>query len=432
MYNTINSVLYAIGRIFWAAFFCALPCLSHAAAWQLEPSIALEGSYQDNARLKVDKADQDEIYSAQLSPTLQLARYADLTTLTGLIRLDFIKDWGDTERLSDDVPRRIVSGFALTRKGERSNLNLRGRYFKDSIFRAVNASALDTGLVEDPEVPPTPGSVDEGFGEDVKRQRIDVRPSFTYKLTERWQMGLGYQFLSTFFDNPDDLPDSRKSADFSRHGIAGRLSAPFTEKDKLVSFLAASRFQSEKRFEGDQERTTDNYQLQVGLRHEFDETMSFTLTAGGRYTVFDVSGGNAGQDSETSDTGYVARLNAFKKTGLTTFDVNLEHNLSPSGVGDQVLNDELNFEIVRKLTEFVSVSLFTRVFQNESIGSQKSSSNRRSLLVQPSLSWTLAEAWSLVASYEYQRQKDFGEPDSAEGNSAFLTLIYKPPTELGK
>lgn len=432
MYNTRNLVLNTIGRLFWSACFCLLPYLSHAAAWQFEPAIALQGSYEDNARLKVDKADQDEIYSAQLSPTLQLARYADLTTLTGLIRLDFIKDWGDTERLSDDVPRRIISGFVLTQKGERSNLNFRGRYFKDSIFRAANTSAVDTSLVEDPDVPSTPGSVDEGFGEDVKRQRIDIRPSFTYNLTERWQMGLGYQFLRTFFDNPDDLPDNRKSADFSRHGIFGTVSVPITEKNKLVSFLAASRFQSEKRFEGDQERTTDNYQLQAGLRHDFDETMSFTLTAGGRYTVFDISGGNGGQNDETSDTGYVARLNAFKKTGFTTFDVNLEHNLSPSGVGDQVLNDELNFKIVHKLTEFISASLFTRVFQNESIGTQKSKSNRRSLSVDPSLSWTLAEAWSLVATYEYQRQKDFGEPKSAEGNSVFLTLIYQPPTELGK
>jgi lipopolysaccharide assembly outer membrane protein LptD (OstA) len=315
----------------------------------------------------------------------------------------------------------------LTRKGELSRLNLRGRYFKDSIFRAVNTSGVD-----DPEQPPTPGSVDEGFGDDVNRQRIDIRPSFTYALTERWQMGLGYQFLRTFYDNPNSIPDNRKLADFDRHTINGRVSVPITEKNKLVSILSVSRFNSEKRFEGDQERTTDNYQLQAGLRHDFDETMSFTLTAGGRYTVFDVSGVNGVQKDRTSDTGYVARLNAFKKTGLTTFDVNLEHNLSPSGVGDQVLNDELNFKIVRKLTEFISVSLFTRIFQNESIGSKKSASNRRSLRVDPSLSWTLAEAWSLVATYRYQRQKDFGEPDPAEGNSAFLTLVYQPPSELGK
>jgi lipopolysaccharide assembly outer membrane protein LptD (OstA) len=427
MYNTINSVSYAFGRVFWAAFYCAVPCLSHAAAWQLEPSIALEGSYQDNARLKVDKADQDKIYSASLSPTLKLARFTDLTTLDGVISLDFIKDWGDIGRLSDKVPRRILSGFSLTRKGELSRLNLRGRYIKDTIFRAANTSEVD-----DPEQPPTPGSVDEGFGDDVNRQRIDIRPSFTYALTERWQMGLGYQFLRTFFDNPNSLDPRRRLSDFDRHTINGRVSVPITEKNKLVSILSVSRFDSENRFEGDQERTTDNYALQAGLRHDFDETMSFTLTAGGRYTVFDVTGGGGEQNDQMNDTGYVARLNAFKKTGFTTFDANLEHNLSPSGVGDQVVTDELNFKIVRNLTEFISVSLFTRIFQNESIESETSQGNRRSLRMEPSLSWTLAEAWSLVATYRYQRQKDFGEPDPAEGNSAFLTLIYQPPSELGK
>lgn len=447
MHNTINSVSNiisntisasnAIGRLFWIVCFCALPYLSHAAAWQLKPEIALEGSYQDNARLKVDKADQDELYSASLQPTLTLGRYTDLTTLDGFIGLDFIKDWGDTGRLSDSVPRRILSGFSLTRKGELSRLNLRGRYFKDSIFRAANTTEED-----DPEQPPTSGAVDEGFGdEDVKRQRIDIRPSFAYDITERLQVVLGYQFLQTIHDNPSSLVETRRLADFDRHSVNGRVSVPITEKNKLVSILSASRFDSEKRFEGDQERTTDNYELQAGLQHNFDETTSFTLTLGGRYTVFDVAQPRADNvNSEKSDTGFVSRLNAIKKTGLTTFNANLERKLSPSGVGDQVESYELNFNIARKLTEFTSVSFFAEFIDSEKLlnDGQENVSNRSSFRVEPSLRWTLTESWSLAATYRYERQKDFGDvnspesPDTAQGNSAFLTLLYQPISELGK
>ena len=418
---TLNSMSSAIRKLYCMvlACCCMLPSLSYSAAWQFEPAIALQGSYDDNARLDPDV--EDSVYGAKLSPTLQLARYTDITTLNGFLRLDFNKYWGDTDDFS--AKDNQLAGLSVIRKIERGRLGLRGTFKRDTVLRSVEFP--DEGVDDDLIVPPDPSVDDNSTRENIRRYRYDVNPTMTYDLTERWQVGLGYRYQNTFYGKNDTNNDGEDDLfDFDRHAINGRVSVPVTEKNKLVSTLLVSRYDS------DSNRTTDNFELQTGLRHEFDETTNVTLTLGGRYTRFDDDDNNSGSDSST---GWVARLAALKTTGLTTFDGSLERKLSPSGVGDEVETDELRFNAKRQLTEFISFALSTRLFENETIGSVKTrNNNRRFLSVQPALIWTLTESWSVSTAYRYRRQKDFDEPDSASSNAVFLTLLYKPLTELGK
>ncbi len=412
----IISMSSAIRSVYLAMLVCCymMPSLSYSAAWQFEPAIALRGLYDDNIRLEID--DEDKVTTATLSPTLTLARYTDLTTLNGFFRYDLNESWGDTDNWNDK--NNWLAGTSITTRGERSRLGLRTTFKQDTLLRSLRAPV-------DPDEPPVQvpdESVDDGsVRSNIRRNRIDVRPSFTYDLTERWQLGLGYRYQYTFYGENDTNDDGRDDLfDFDKHTIKGLVSVPITEKNFIVSTLLFSRFDS------DSSRTTDNFELQAGLRHEFDETTDIVLTLGGRHTELD------DRNRDDTSTGWVARLAGSKTTGLTTFSGSVERKLSPSGSGDEVETDEGNFNITRQLTEFISLSLRTRIFENESIRSARSNNNRRFLLLEPSFLWTLTEAWSISAGYRYRRQKDFGEPRSADSNAAFLTLLYQPLTELGK
>jgi hypothetical protein len=208
--------------------------------------------------------------------------------------------------------------------------------------------------------------------------------------------------------------------DYRQGGLRLDYSRKLTEKDNLIALAQASRFDS------DSGQTTDNYEIQAGYQYAFSETTKAGFTAGGRYTVFD----NPGPGEDGTNTGWVARLQASKITGQARFDVRLERNLSPSGVGNLVETDEVNANMSYQLAERWSFALRTRLFQNENIENPQSGSNRRYFQILPALTYRITPDWRVEAAYRYVRQKRFNEPESADSNTIFLNFRWTKLTPI--
>ena len=382
------------------------PTAVWAQAWQLEPEVTVEQSYNDNYRLTTES--EDKVFTTRLAGGLGLKRLTETIEFEGLLRADFVKYSGDTERL-DDLDNQAL-GFKASRKFERTNFGLDFLFRRDGLLRSVS-------VVEDPrDVTVRPDqSVDDGVvTENVRRYRNEVRPNFNYQLTERSSLGLRYRFNDTTYDDNEITG----LTDFKRHSITGRFQTQVTEKNAVLVLLTGSRFDS------DSGNTTDNVELQVGLSHDFDETTNVGFTLGGRRTEFDTA------TEDDSSNGFVARLRARKLGGLTRFSFRLERRLSPSGIGDEVETDEFNFNMTRRLSPLLRFSLRSRGFENESIRTRTSSANKRRFYVQPKLSWQITQNWYFETSYQYTRQKRFDSPDSADSNSVFVSINYRVPTPL--
>ncbi len=411
-----------IVKIVGVIFALYLPGMSYAATFEYTPTVSLEGSYNDNFRLETEDKDPDRVFSTVLGGALGLRRITDTMTLEGVIGLDFVNYFGDTDRLNDENNQSVALNVA--KKGERFGAKLGFTYRRDSLLRPTKPRSTELGT--DPKGPPEvkgDQSVDEGlFTRNIRRNRIDVRPSLNYKLTELTGLQLTYRYENTFHDDPGDPdnPDAQEIADYIRHTVQGRVETSITEKDKLLGLLMASRYDSD-----DAGRIFDNYEVQAGVSHDFDETANLMFTLGGRRTELE-------ENSESQqDNGFVFRLTGKKLTGLTKFNGILERNVSPSGSGDLVRTDAFTFNITRNLSELLLFTLRSRIFENESLRTEKSKGNRRSLYIEPTLTWTLAENWALETSYRYRREKRVETPDSADSNSVFLILNYRPQTEGG-
>jgi opacity protein-like surface antigen len=390
-----------------------LPSLTYAEAWQLDPMVGLEAGYNDNFRLTTQNP--AGVFSTIAMGTLGLSRITETMSFQGTLGLDFVKYFGDTEFLKEDNSNQLAA-FKASKQGERLNGRLAFSFRRDTLLRTIGAEAAavqsaDSIAIEDDQ------SVDDGlFIENIRRNRFDVRPSFGYKLTEITQLNLGYRYQNTFYgDAVFSSPN-----DWDKNTLFGEIDTEISEKNDLLAILSASRFDSESG------SIFDNYELQAGVSHDFDETTNATLTLGGRHTVLESSARNL------EDNGFVFRLAGRKETGLTRFNGILSRNVTPSAAGDLVKTDSLSFNMTHDLSELLYFRLRSRIFENESLRTQKASGNRRSLTIEPALIWTLTENWSLDALYRYRREKRFDNPDSADSNAVYIILTWRPQREIGK
>ncbi|MEA3410985.1 MAG: hypothetical protein U9R74_05530 [Pseudomonadota bacterium] len=382
------------------------PSLVWAEAWELEPEFSIGGNYNTNFRLST--TDPDEVGTGRVAGALKFSRLTESFELAGLARLDFVGFVGDTDRLSNTGNQ--LFGFESKKKFERSNIGLDALWKRDTVLRSIRV----VGDPDNPAIEPDQSVDDNIVNENIRRNAIDVRLPYKYDLTERDRLGARLRFNTTLYEENDFLDDYRQGS------LRLDYNHELTEKDNIIALFQTSRFDS------DSGRTTDNYELQAGYRYAFSETTSAGFTAGGRYTVFD----NPGSGDDGTNTGFVARLQASKITGKARYDVRLERNLSPSGVGDLVETDELNANMSYQLQERWTFAIRSRLFENENIDNPESGSNRRFFSLLPVLSYRFTPDWRVETAYRYLRQKRFSEPTSADSHTVFLNVRWTKVTPI--
>jgi len=399
------------GNLAYLSFLAVLtaflvPAQVWAEAWQLEPEFSLGGNYNTNYRLST--TDPQEVGTGRVAGALKFSRLTESFEIAGITRLNFVGYVGDTENLSNQGDQ--LFGFESKKKFERSNVGLDVLWKRDTVLRSINVVADP----DNPAIEPDQSVDNDIVTENIRRNQVLARLPINYDLTERDQVGVSLRFNTTLYEENPFLDN------YWRAG--GRLdySRELTEKDNLIALAQASRFDS------DSGQVTDNYEIQAGYRYAFSETTTAGFTAGGRYTVFD----NPGPGEDGTNTGWVARLQATKITGRARFDVRLERNLSPSGVGNLVETDQANANMSYKLGERWSFALRTRLFQNENIENPESGSNRRYFQILPALTYRITPDWRVEAAYQYIRQKRFNEPDSADSNAVFLNFRWTKLTPI--
>jgi hypothetical protein len=266
----------------------------------------------------------------------------------------------------------------------------------------------------------------------VDRQQLFLTPSWRRVLTERAEVGLSYEFHDVSLGDTQELLGAQPVAgvgtgfsltEFRTHSVSAELLTRVTELDRLVLPFEYLRYDAK-----DLDRQYNNYDLRAGVTHQFSETTSALFTAGARYTEFD--GADFGQEEGTSDTGFTAALSGTKTAGLTTFTGALERFAAPSVSGNLVETDQLVLNVSRILSERFSFLLRSRFFETEAINELASGANRRFIAIQPRLQYALSPAWALETAYEYRREKEFAETESADSNAVFLSLVWERPVEV--
>jgi hypothetical protein len=384
-----------------------------AAVWLFDPTISLGQAYDDNFRLTSNSSQEDEVGTTNLSGELAIKGKSERLDVKTLLRLDAINYSGDNSDLDDknNQSLRLTSAYKAT---ERNGFSLKGDFFRDTIVRTTRSifdPLPDDGISFDPDQ-----DVDVNLvRDDARRERFKISPGWSYRLNESTSLGLQY----TYFDLSFSGDDNANLVESETQRISANISRRMTEKDKVRVSISESYFRPD---DVGADRDVDTIEARLGWIHKFTESFEMDFVLGIRDSDFENS-------QKSSDSGFVGEIGATKRTGLTTYRVNIQRRENPSSSGNQVEVDEINVNIRRKITEKLTFSFDGRFFDTETTNSTNSNSNREYISLEPRLSWRFLPSWKIGAGYKYS-EEDLDDGGSGDSNAAFIKISWSPPRQF--
>ena len=375
-----------------------------AAEWYAEPSVQGSVEYDDNRRLNVgeDEAELSELFM----PELLLGVRTPALDLRTAARAEVIHS-SDDELNRTNVFARLFGNY----------LTQRSRWDVDANWR--RDTTLTTAIVDPLEVPdevPEPDTVvDPDIGlvqAEVERNRIQLRPAYTYQLTELTDLALGYRFDDTFYDQN---VQGTGLVDSTSHRVLGGTSYKLTPIDNLIGRGEYGRFNSD-------ETSFDQYGAWAGMNHSFSETFFGEVLVGFKHSE------STGDDEDAgSDTSFVVNATAEKRfeTGraLAIFQRDVDQDGFGSARRIEQLDVRYDWEIVPERWLF---TLRSQVFRTRSLdlGETVEEDNRTYVQVQPRIRWQITRQLYLDFSYRYRFNDNENAPESADANAALIGLQY--------
>jgi len=382
-----------------------LPGYSFAEKWLLSPNITLEERYDDNIRLTTGP--HDAVTGTILKGSLGFSRLTENSDVTGRLRLDLSNYSGDDE-LSKELSKNnknldlLLSSFSKT---ELTRWGFDGSFKSDTTLRNIdNTEDLGEELPD-----PDAGIVTV----DIRRNALRLSPSLGYKFSERTGLNIGYSYLDVRYE---DNPTGSGLFDYDENSISAGMSHGLTERDTINANLGFSSFQSPD----NANNQADTYNLTVGFRRAFSEIMYGSIDIGVNYTE---------QKSDVyslDSSGYILRLKLNRKTEQKRFNLNIKHDLAPSGTGYLTETSQLNLSVIHHFSKRLSGSLFTRYTYRDRVNSQLENVNRY-FSIRPRLSWKLDRWWTVAGGYQYRSNDSEGSGEKADSNAVFLSLTHNKP-----
>jgi len=131
----------------------------------------------------------------------------------------------------------------------------------------------------------------------------------------------------------------------------------------------------------------NSYWLQLGVDHQFTETLNLYLSIGPRYTEFDFRG-PFGLDASTNDSTFMMEFRLRKVYETWNMGATLRSFENPSSSGRLLRTRAAEFNLDGKLSVRTSYGLGTGFYRNTSTGGlDDDSQNRDYFYFKPRLSW---------------------------------------------
>ncbi len=405
--NIMHNNHYRFATAMSIAVASLFPFLANAELWELTPRVTLEGRYDDNIRLT--SAPHDTVTGALLKGNLEFSRLTEISKVSGRINAKY-SDYSDDDEVNTnntDVDFVLASYY----KTERSRWGLDGYYRRDTTLKRIELDdVVDDGLGDD---------IDEGLVDvNIRRNNVLLTPSWEHSLSERTNLRFALNYRDVSYDK------NRSGSglfDYEQQGVSFGVFRRLSERDTFNISVGASQFESLDNANNE----VDGYNLTVGYRRLFSETMSGSINAG-------INRNTQKSDVIASDVdidGYVLRLDLKSKTETTKYGLSIKHDVDPSGTGSVVESNQLKFDLHHRFTRRLSSSLLFRFIDNENVGSSNTKETRY-YIIRPRMSWKLTRWWTLNGGYDYtfvERGKNANEVDS---NAVSISLTHSKPINL--
>ena len=395
MLNLIGFMRQITARfVFGSAFaFCVslMPLSLSAAEWSLSPAVGVAGEYGDNAALIPGV--KDNYWRLLAIPSLNMVRQDRNTELSLHTFLDF--KYSRDDELSDQSQRMYLRYIYM---GERHRLGVKGTLKREGVLRNITAE-VDPDDIDGSDLEGADTSV---LREYSKRTIFDIRPYWSWRLSELNTLRLQYRLLDTGYST-DLFSDQRT------HTLSANLSHRLTQKLDALLNLSGSQFNNL-----DNKSSVDNRQVNLGVNYKFSDRFTGKAQIGFR---------NSSSESVDS-SGMIYQITGNKKTEVGSLNVLARRNIGSSAKETTTLADELKVWWKKKLRPTVDFSLYLNTYRNKALTDD--SSSQVYFGIQPRIIWRLSFEWAVDFSYEFRQLKD-DESSLARSNSVAVGISYAWP-----
>jgi hypothetical protein len=367
-----------------------------AENWYFEPSVNLRLGYDDNVRFSVNGA--EEAFSATVDADASFGFRTEVSNVKFGIRLNSRRYEGLSDLNTDD---QFFSLDAAVRTSDLNKFRLEADYSLDS---TRTSEVLTTGWVDT----------------SIPRNNISLRPSWERTLTERLNVTLGYRYTNTTYDEGV----INRLIDYRYDVVDLGLAYQYSERTSLQGVLAFSMYDAQEIFS-----RYKSVWAQVGVNHQFSETLSGSFMIGPRYTEFDFT--LAGSKQSSSDSGYMAELRLTRRFETFSLGGVLRSFENPSSSGRLLRTQEAELNLQGDYSSRIHYSLQTGIYRNSSTGGLDDASQDRDYFkIEPRIRWRATRWWSVTGSYRYRWQEDTAQNNGAAvSNAVFIGIRYVWPNE---
>jgi hypothetical protein len=406
------------------AFLLALPPVTQAAQWSVEPTVSLRSGYNDNIRLTT--AGHDSVWEEDVTPAVKFGVSKENQGLFGNADASIRRFYGGSGDNSSDLLDREDYHFKVNsyHNTERNNFGANINITRDS--------TLDSELTETGQIIPNRAT----------RMSTVLNPSWARLLNEKTRLEFNYQFNRVKYS--DEVGQSNL-VNYDFNTISTSLLRQFTPLTQGAVALSFNRYLPETNL------NSDTYALQVGLDRKHSETLSTSWLAGWRETRSDTlnptgfctfanpgtsfpqcTGGipvQTGTDKdESSNSGAVYAASITKTLERGSLGASLSRSATPSGDGQLLDTTRLTLTGEHRFTETLRSDLMVEYYKRDTIvnaAGEPATDNRNFFRVRPRVTWQWQREWLLSANYEYAAS-DETNGGTARRNALYLTLNYRP------
>jgi hypothetical protein len=384
---------------------CCCGMSAYGAEWSVEPSVAVSALYNDNIRFAANSTALNATpvrasSGASIAPSLLFGVETEVRKATGNLRVATNYYNNDRDLNSND----LYFNFGWREKGERSEFSL----VSNNSFDSTLASLLqDVGNLTDRK----------------QRQKISVNPTYSYNISDRSTLAMGYRFEDVSFR------DAKNTAlvDYRSNELLPSLRYKLDEKNDLLFNANLWQLITVPDNSDNSRSTFKTGLLNVLYNQALTETNSWSAGAG-VYAVDEStpSSKNTPLERKVRFNGVTALAKYQQKYESSAYSITVAREINPSGENTLLRTNRIGADYTQGLSPYLSAGISLGYYKNNSLGGAAEKDGQY-FRATPTLSWKPAREWQIEGGASYQRAKSSTAPApeiTATAKSAFVNFIY--------
>jgi hypothetical protein len=394
----------------------AVPAPGQAAEWTAQPAITARHEYNDNINLSIHP--HSSVRGSFLTPSLDFGVNTPVWQVSGGVSATQRRYSGQAGLDRDDNTSRLSTAY----RTERNTWQLNASRSLDSLL-ATDLITPDTGVAQ----------------AQRQTETRSVTPSWSWMYSELTMLQVMYQLSDVSYENTQ----SGGLYDYDYRSATVILSHQISVLNRVFVTGGYSRFQVPNTgFD------SDTRSVQIGATRIFSPSVQGTLQAGLRNTESFTRGGNpifsrfstvingevvdvlvqtgVTQDARLEDTATVYSGSLERQFEKTLARLTVSRTLNPTGSGGQSEQDTLGLVLNNPLTLRLMWSVSGNLLKTRAFEGNITNSDLTYYDFNSGLDWQWLRDWNVGLNYRYGHVKRVAEAESADSNSVYLTLKYRP------